>query len=214
MHPNRKKNNPSPLPKESMILMTNLRMTLISKQTVNFTVWLLKIKMTKKNKLKLKVMVLKTRINNKPKSKRWIPKLPRYHKRILHQTLVSKEVDPWDSLEDLKKLEETPRLVISMLALMISMMLVTLKKWRKTLKLNKLLPQIQILDFLVLTVATISEVSVHLLKQEAQEEMKSKKKAAPQWQDLDSQVNWTWRKQVMVMRKPKTLVSFPAMVSR
>lgn len=72
---------------------------------------------------------------------------------------------------------------------MISMMLVTLKKWRKTLKLNKLLPQIQILDFLELTVATILEVSVHLLKPEAQEEMKSKKKVAPQWQDLDLQEN-------------------------
>lgn len=131
--------------------------------------------MTNKKKLKSKVMASKTRINRMDlKSILRFPNHPG-SLRILHLTLVSKELDHQDFQEVHRKLGVIPKLVISMLALMISMMLETLKKLRKTLKLNRVQTQMQIQDLLKEAIkATISEVSVHLLKPVAQEEMKKK----------------------------------------
>merc|ERR1712086_11127 len=75
--------------------------------------------------------------------------------------------------------------------LVILMMLETLKKSRKTLKLNKAKTRMLILDHLQEAIkATISEVLVHLLKLEAQDKKKKSLKilsnlVVPQGLDLD-----------------------------
>jgi len=148
--------------------------------------------MTNKKKLKLKVMASKTRINKMLKSILRFLSLQEYQ-RILHLTLASKELDLLDFQEAQLKLEviPIPKLVILMLALMILMMLETLKKSRKTLKLNKAKTRMLILDYLQEVIkATISEVLVHLLKPEAQDKKKKSLKilsnlVVPQGLDLD-----------------------------
>jgi len=115
------------------------------------------------------------------------------YQRILHLTLASKELDLLDFQEAQLKLGviPIPKLVILMLALMILMMLETLKKSRKTLKLNKAKTRMLILDHLQEVIkATISEVLVHLLKPEAQDKKKKSLKilsnlVVPQGLDLD-----------------------------
>jgi len=135
-------------------------------------------------------MASKTRINKMLKSILRYLSLQEYQ-RILHLTLASKELDLLDFQEAQLKLGVIPKLVILMLALMILMMLETLKKSRKTLKLNKAKTRMLILDHLQEVIkATISEVLVHLPKPEAQDKKKKSLKifsnlVVPQGLDLD-----------------------------